>query len=131
MKVDFDKKHPFTSVKLIPESEAEETLTSEQTEEFRKVGLRCAWAIFSCLFFVVIFGGVSLVFEITGQEFFVATNTGKILAVVGCVAFGCFFLSLALLLIAHRKLGKLSEAVKKEADEKTPTYKQSEDVWTK
>ena len=39
MKFDYDKKHPFTSVNLIPEDKDDEYLTEEQTAEFKKIAL--------------------------------------------------------------------------------------------
>ena len=106
MKIDYDKKHPFKSVKLIPECKEDEYLTEEQTARFKKAALRCVHISYACLFFAV-FAFICEFIDL--NNLLNASKTERILAVIGYVGLGCLIISIILLFIAGRKLNKLSK----------------------
>lgn len=111
MKIDYDKKHPFTSVNMIPESEEEKYLTEEQTAEFKKVALRCV----RISFFSFFFAAFAFICEfIDMNDLFSASKAERILAVIGYVGLGCLILSIVLLFMEGRKLNKLSRKFEEE-----------------
>lgn len=113
MKIDYDKKHPLTSVDLIPEDNEEEYLTEEQSAEFKKIGLRCVRISFVCTFFSVI----SLICEVISVNDLLNASKGeKILGIIGYVGLGCLIISIVILFIEGRKLNKLTKKYKNDCD---------------
>lgn len=106
MKLDYDKKHPFTSVNLISEGNENEYLTEEQTKEFKKIGLRCVWISYFCVFFCLL----SFICEfIDINNLLNASKTEKILAIIGFAGLGCLIVSIVFLFVEVGKMSKLSK----------------------
>ena len=116
MKIDYDKKHPLTSVELIAEDENDEYLTEEQTAEFRKIGLRCVRISYLCAFFAV----TSLVCEVADiADIFSASGVERIIPIIGYSGLACLIVSIACLFAEGRKLSKTEERFERENQKTT------------
>lgn len=98
MKIDYDKKHPFTSVDMTFEDNEEEYLTQEQTAKLRKIGLRCVRISYLCFFFAIV-----------ASVFTMFDKTHIILFLIGHIGLVCLIVSIVLLFVEYKKLEKLSK----------------------
>jgi len=106
MKIDINKKHPFTSVDIIPEGKEDEYLTEEETKEIKKIALRCIRLIYCSIFFTIL----SFICEFVDlNDLFSASKSEKILAFVGYFDLLCLIILIVLIIIEGRKLNYFSK----------------------